>query len=73
MATSSYTVSEMTCGHCVEAVKSEVGHVAGVTKVTVDLETGRLSVTSDGPIDDALIRAAVDEAGYQVAGVNSGR
>jgi copper ion binding protein len=66
MTTNSYTVSGMTCGHCVAAVKSEVGQVAGVTDVTVDLEAGRLAVTSEGPIDDALIREAVDEAGYQV-------
>jgi copper chaperone len=68
MTTSSYTVSGMTCGHCVAAVESEVGRVAGVTDVTVDLETGRLAVTGEGPIDDTLIKEAVDEAGYQVTG-----
>jgi copper ion binding protein len=72
MTTSSYTVSGMTCGHCVAAVKSEVGRIAGVTDVAVDLETGRLAVTSDGPLDDALIREAVDEAGYEVTGVTRG-
>jgi copper chaperone CopZ len=56
----------MTCGHCVAAVKSEVGQVAGVTQVTVDLATGRLAVISDGPVDDMLIKQAVDEAGYEV-------
>ena len=66
MTTSSYTVSGMTCGHCVAAVQSEVGQVAGVTQVTVDLATGRLAVISDGPVDDMLIKQAVDEAGYEV-------
>jgi copper ion binding protein len=64
--TKEYTVTGMTCGHCVNAVSGEVGQVAGVTAVDVDLETGRLAVTGDG-FTDEQIAAAVDEAGYQLA------
>ncbi|HEU5161187.1 MAG TPA: copper ion binding protein [Streptosporangiaceae bacterium] len=67
MSDSTYTVTGMTCGHCVESVKSEVGQVAGVTAVDVDLATGRLTVTSDRPVDREQISAAVEEAGYEVA------
>ncbi|WP_067812540.1 heavy-metal-associated domain-containing protein [Actinomadura kijaniata] len=61
-----YTVAGMTCGHCVGSVKQEVGQIAGVTAVDVDLATGRVTVTSDGPLDDARVRDAVEEAGYEV-------
>ncbi|MGP3965885.1 heavy-metal-associated domain-containing protein [Nonomuraea sp. 3N208] len=67
MSTVSYTVRGMTCGHCVSSVKEEVGEVAGVTGVEVDLATGLLRVDSDSPIDPARIVAAVEEAGYEVA------
>jgi len=68
MSTASYTVVGMTCGHCVNAVTEEVSQVAGVTAVDVDLSSGGLTVTSDSPVDDSAIRAAVEEAGYDVAG-----
>ncbi|MFW5415754.1 heavy-metal-associated domain-containing protein [Nocardiopsis sp. CNT-189] len=64
--TTVYTVQGMTCGHCVASVTEEVGEVAGVTGVEVDLATGRLEVSGDGPVDGALVRAAVQEAGYEV-------
>ncbi|MED7931552.1 copper ion binding protein [Nonomuraea sp. LP-02] len=67
MSTATYTVKGMTCGHCVSSVKEEVGEVAGVTAVEVDLATGLLTVNSDGPVDPAKITAAVEEAGYEVA------
>jgi copper chaperone len=67
MSAATYTVKGMTCGHCVSSVKEEVGEVAGVTKVEVDLATGLLTVESDGPLDTAKIVAAVEEAGYEVA------
>ena len=67
MSTSTYTVTGMTCAHCVSAVTEEVTAVPGVTGVDVDLATGALSVTSDTALDDAAVRAAVEEAGYQVA------
>ncbi|GLZ14157.1 hypothetical protein Acsp04_43920 [Actinomadura sp. NBRC 104425] len=66
MSTATYTVTGMTCGHCVSSVKEEVGEIAGVTAVDVDLASGRLTVTSEGPIDDDKVRAAVAEAGYEV-------
>ena len=68
MSTSSFTVVGMTCGHCVGSVTEEVSQVPGVTDVDVDLATGGLTVTSDTPVDDAAIQAAVEEAGYSVAG-----
>ena len=68
MATSTYTVTGMTCGHCVDAVTEEVTALPGVTAVDVDLASGRLTVTSDAPVDEDAVRAAVDEAGYALAG-----
>jgi copper chaperone len=68
MTTATYTVTGMTCGHCVSAVTEEVTQVPGVTAVDVDLASGRLTVTSDAPVDEAAVRAAVDEAGYELAG-----
>ncbi|MFF4773362.1 heavy-metal-associated domain-containing protein [Microtetraspora fusca] len=67
MSVSTYTVTGMTCGHCVGTVTSEIGKVAGVTGVEVELATGKVTVTSDGPLDEALVRDAVEEAGYEVA------
>jgi copper chaperone len=61
-----YTVQGMTCAHCVLSVREEVHEVAGVDKVDVDLASGRMTVTGEGFADDA-IRAAVAEAGYEVA------
>ena len=66
MASSTYEVRGMTCEHCVRAVTSEVESLPGVTGVYVDLGTGRVVVTSDAPLDDAAMRAAVDEAGYEL-------
>lgn len=68
MTTASYTVVGMTCGHCVNAVTEEVSTVPGVGTVDVDLESGGLTVTSDAPVDEAAVRAAVEEAGYSLAG-----
>lgn len=66
MSTSTYTVTGMTCGHCVSSVTEEVSQVPGVTDVQVDLATGGLTVTSEAPVDDTAVRAAVEEAGYEV-------
>ncbi|MBS1847621.1 MAG: heavy-metal-associated domain-containing protein [Actinobacteria bacterium] len=68
MTTKSYTVKGMTCGHCVASVTEEISEIAGVTDVTVDLETGRVDVTADGTVGDDAVRAAVDEAGYELVG-----
>jgi copper chaperone len=61
-----YTVSGMTCRHCVLSVREEVGEVAGVSAVDVDLPSGRLVVSGAGFSDDS-IRRAVADAGYEVA------
>jgi len=58
-----YRVPGMTCGHCVHAVEAEVGAVAGVSGVRADLETKIVSVEGDA-IEDAAVRAAIAEAGY---------
>ena len=67
MTTSDYTVKGMTCGHCVGAVKEEVGQLSGVVGVDVDLPSGRVTVTSEAVVDLAQVRAAVEEAGYELA------
>lgn len=70
MSTTTYTVVGMTCGHCVASVTEEVTDVPGVDGVEVDLATGAMIVTSDDPrtaIDDHAVRAAVAEAGYEIA------
>jgi copper chaperone len=64
--TTTYQVTGMTCQHCVDAVTAEVGALAGVTAVSVDLERGELAVTSSGEVDRSSLAAAVDEAGYQL-------
>ena len=66
MSTSTYRVTGMTCDHCVASVREEVAEVAGVSAVDVELASGRLTVTGEG-FTDADVRAAVDEAGYEVA------
>ena len=63
-----YVVTGMTCEHCVSSVTEEVSAIDGVTDVQVDLATGGLTVTSSGPVEDAAVAAAVDEAGYALAG-----
>jgi copper chaperone len=64
--TRTFTVSGMSCSHCVASVAEEVAEVDGVVTVDVVLESGLLTVTG-AAIDDARVRAAVEEAGYQVA------
>jgi len=70
MTTTTYDVQGMTCGHCVSAVTEELTALSGVTAVDVDLDaagTSKVTVTSEQPLDDDAVRAAVDEAGYQLA------
>ena len=59
-----FSITGMTCDHCVLSVREEVSEVAGVETVDVDLASGRLAVTGDGFSDDQ-IKAAVVEAGYE--------
>ncbi len=63
-----YTVSGMTCAHCVSAVTEEVSRLAGVTNVEVDLQTGRVRVASAAPLAESDVRAAVEAAGYELTG-----
>ena len=65
--TKNFTVTGMTCGHCVASVTEEVQEIPGVENVEVFLETGNLSVTSSEPVDDDAVKAAVEDAGYQLA------
>ncbi|GGF18210.1 heavy-metal-associated domain-containing protein [Williamsia phyllosphaerae] len=66
MSTATYTVTGMTCAHCVASVTEEVSEIAGVDGVEVDLDSGALTVTSSDPIDPAAVAAAVAEAGYDL-------
>ena len=68
MTTETYTVQGMTCGHCVSSVTEEVSELPGVTDVSVDLDSGRVTVSADQPVGEEKVRAAVEEAGYSLAG-----
>jgi copper chaperone CopZ len=68
MGTITYKVSGMTCGHCESSVREEVGAIPGVGEVTAAAGTGLVTVTAEEPLDDAAVRAAVDEAGYELIG-----
>jgi len=68
--TATYSVTGMTCSHCVAAVTEEVSRLAGVSAVDVDLNAGgdsRVTVTSAEPLPVNAVRDAVDEAGYSLA------
>ncbi|MCK0111760.1 heavy-metal-associated domain-containing protein [Ornithinimicrobium sp. F0845] len=65
--TQTYAVTGMTCGHCESAVREEVSQIPGVEQIDVSASTGTLAITAGGPVDDAAVIAAVDEAGYQAA------
>jgi copper chaperone len=67
MSIQTFTVSGMTCGHCVQAVTSELANLPGVSNVSVDLSTGVATVESSRALDSAEVAAAVDEAGYELA------
>jgi copper ion binding protein len=66
METTRFTVKGMTCEHCVAAVTQELSALPGVADVEVDLASGHVSVRSEAPVADETVRAAVDEAGYEV-------
>ena len=65
--TSTWSVTGMTCGHCVASVTEELGELDGVRDVSVVLDTGAVTVTSTQPLDRADVQAAVEEAGYALA------
>jgi len=62
-----YDVPAISCGHCKMAIEGEVGQVAGVESVVVDVDAKQ--VTVEGAAPDEAVLAAIDEAGYEVAGV----
>jgi copper chaperone len=62
-----YRVAGMTCEHCVIAVRGELDRVIGVTGVDVDLPAGLVVVSAEGALDDAAVREAVEEAGFELA------
>lgn len=65
--TETYTVTGMTCSHCVSSVSEEVRELPGVTDVAVDLSTGQVTITAAAPVGADKVRGAVEEAGYQLA------
>ncbi|HEY9313818.1 heavy metal-associated domain-containing protein [Williamsia sp.] len=67
MSTSTVIVTGMTCGHCASSVREEVGALDGVSAVEVNVETGKVTITSTAAIDPSAVTAAVAEAGYHVA------
>jgi copper chaperone CopZ len=69
--TTKYHITGMTCGHCVSAVSGELSALPGVRRVEVDLATGMAAVTSDAILPLVEVRHAVDEAGYQLAGMDA--
>ncbi|MFI5678208.1 heavy-metal-associated domain-containing protein [Streptomyces cellulosae] len=66
--TAVYKVSGMTCGHCEGAVSGEISEIAGVNSVQAVASTGEVTVVSAAPLDEEAVRAAVDEAGYELVG-----
>lgn len=62
--TVTYRVAGMTCAHCTAAVTEELGGVEGVEAVSVDLDSKLVEIRGQG-LDDAVLRAAIDEAGYE--------
>jgi copper chaperone len=68
VSTRSIAVTGMTCDHCASAVRAEIGKLAGVTGVDVDVDAGTVRVTGDPLPGDVPLREAVEEAGYEFAG-----
>ena len=64
---STYTVTGMTCEHCVASVTEEVEELTGVERVEVVLTTGELTIDSTRPLDEGDVKPAVETAGYQLA------
>lgn len=64
--TTTYQITGMTCGHCVNAVSTELSSLPGVREVQVDLDSGTATVTSEDAISLDQVRTAVDEAGYSL-------
>jgi len=67
-STTTYTVSGMSCGHCEKSVSAEVSAIPGVIEVAADAKAGTVTISSSSPLDENQVRAAVDEAGYELVG-----
>ncbi|MCT9087530.1 heavy-metal-associated domain-containing protein [Streptomyces sp. ASQP_92] len=67
--TTVYKVAGMTCGHCEGAVSGEISEIEGVASVKAVAATGEVTVISAAPLDEEAVRAAVDEAGYELVGL----
>ncbi|MEU7422853.1 heavy-metal-associated domain-containing protein [Streptomyces sp. NPDC040750] len=66
--TAVYRVTGMSCGHCEGSVSGEISQIPGVSSVKAVASTGEVTVVSQSPLDDEAVRAAVDEAGFELAG-----
>ncbi|MFF3920362.1 heavy-metal-associated domain-containing protein [Streptomyces sp. NPDC001852] len=66
--TTVYKVTGMSCGHCEGSVSGEISQLPGVSSVKAVASTGEVTVVSEAPLDDEAVRAAVDEAGFELAG-----
>jgi copper chaperone CopZ len=67
MSTTTVTVAGMSCGHCATSVREEITDIPGVRAVDVDLVSGNVTIDSDGLVETAAIKSAVEDAGYQLA------
>lgn len=66
--TTVYKVTGMSCGHCEGSVSGEISQIPGVNSVKAVASTGEVTVVSEAPLDEEAVRAAVDEAGFELAG-----
>ncbi|MFJ3665290.1 heavy-metal-associated domain-containing protein [Streptomyces sp. NPDC090106] len=66
--TTVYKVSGMSCGHCEGSVSGEISELPGVSSVKAVASTGEVTVVSAGALDEEAVRAAVDEAGFELVG-----
>ncbi|MEG3628737.1 heavy-metal-associated domain-containing protein [Streptomyces poriticola] len=66
--TTVYKVSGMSCGHCEGAVSGEISQIPGVSSVTAVASSGEVTVVSTALLEQEAVRAAVDEAGFELAG-----
>ena len=65
--TTTVTVTGMTCEHCVRSVRKELTELGGVSRVDVDLASGKVTLHTSAPVEPDAVRAAVEEAGYEVS------
>lgn len=63
------SIEGMSCGHCVKHVEEALREVPGVSDVHVDLQGKNAVVEGEETVNDTLLRAAVEEAGYEVTGI----